>query len=159
MEKSCDVVRGGAKKLGKTYFVIYERPLGPLPFMPCWIFLVKYNNLLLSFLEKKQIQMLFFSLLFFSLLYYFLFPFFITIFTSFFLIFLSVVTSHHLCINYYVPKLGGLGLNENKLKWNFSTHGNWKNQNPMGRFGATSKTAPLIQPIWPIFAVNGLFSR
>ena len=25
-----------------------------------------------------------------------------------------------------------------QLKWRFGTHGNWKNQNPGGRFGATS---------------------
>ena len=31
-----------------------------------------------------------------------------------------------------------------------------KNQNPGGRFGATRKTALPIQPIWPIFAVNGM---
>ena len=31
-----------------------------------------------------------------------------------------------------------------------------KNQNPGGRLGATSKTALPIQPIWPIFVVNGL---
>ena len=34
--------------------------------------------------------------------------------------------------------LGGTGLNRNKLKWIIGTHGHWKNQNPGGRFGATS---------------------
>ena len=31
-----------------------------------------------------------------------------------------------------------------------------KNQNPRGRFGATSKTTLPIQPIWPILVVNWL---
>ena len=31
-----------------------------------------------------------------------------------------------------------------------------KNQNPWGRFGATSQTALPIQPIWPVFEVDGL---
>ena len=31
-----------------------------------------------------------------------------------------------------------------------------KNKNPGRRFGATSWTAVPIQPIWPIFEVNGL---
>ena len=31
-----------------------------------------------------------------------------------------------------------------------------KNQNPVGRFGAASKKALSIQPILPIFEVNGL---
>ena len=35
-------------------------------------------------------------------------------------------------------KLGGTGLIEYKLKWIIGTHGHWKNQNPGGRFGATS---------------------
>ena len=42
--------------------------------------------------------------------------------------------------------------NRNKLKWIIGTHGNWKNQNPGGRFGATSQTA---RPIWPIHHKNG----
>ena len=33
---------------------------------------------------------------------------------------------------------GGLGSNEFHIKWRFGTHGSWKNQNPGGRFGATS---------------------
>ena len=53
-------------------------------------------------------------------------------------------------------KLGGIWLNGNQLKWIIGTHSNWKNQNPAGRFGATSWTALPIWPIWPIFAVNGL---
>ena len=35
-------------------------------------------------------------------------------------------------------KLGGTGLDGNKLKCTIGTHGHWKNQNPGGRFGATS---------------------
>ena len=42
------------------------------------------------------------------------------------------------------------------LIWVIDTYGNWKNQNPGGRFGAASLTALPIQPIWPIFAVNRL---
>ena len=34
--------------------------------------------------------------------------------------------------------LGGLDSNEFHIKWRFRTHGSWKNQNPGGRFGATS---------------------
>jgi hypothetical protein len=47
-------------------------------------------------------------------------------------------------MNYYVNFLGGLGglggLGSNKfhIKRRFGTHGSWKNQNPVGRFGATS---------------------
>ena len=33
---------------------------------------------------------------------------------------------------------GGLGSNEFHIKGRFGTHGSWKNQNPGGRFGATS---------------------
>ena len=53
-------------------------------------------------------------------------------------------------------KLGGTGLNENKLKCIIGIHGHWKNQNPGGCFGATSQTALPIQPIWPIFLVDRL---
>ena len=42
------------------------------------------------------------------------------------------------------------------LKWIIGTHGNWKNKNPRGSFGATCQTALPIQSIWPIFAVNRL---
>ena len=35
-------------------------------------------------------------------------------------------------------KCGRPDSNEFQLKWRFGTHGNWKNQNPGGRFGATS---------------------
>ena len=35
---------------------------------------------------------------------------------------------------------GAYGLKGNKLKWIIGTHDNWKNQNPGGRFGATSYT-------------------
>ena len=35
-------------------------------------------------------------------------------------------------------KLGHSMDNGNKLKWIIGTHGNWKNQNSWGRFGATS---------------------
>ena len=47
--------------------------------------------------------------------------------------------------------------NENKLKWIIGTHGNWKNQNPVGHFGATSKTALPIQPIHQENGPNGLY--
>ena len=53
-------------------------------------------------------------------------------------------------------KLGGTGLNGNKLKCIIGIHGHWKNQNPGGRFGATSQTALPIQLIWPIFLVDRL---
>ena len=53
-------------------------------------------------------------------------------------------------------KWGTLGLDGIKLKWMIRNHGNWKNQNPGGRFGATSWTALPIQPICPVFEVNGL---
>ena len=42
--------------------------------------------------------------------------------------------SHHLGIIYYVIFLSRLDSNEFQLKWRFGTHGNWKNQNPGGRF-------------------------
>jgi hypothetical protein len=35
-------------------------------------------------------------------------------------------------------KCGRPDSNGFQLKWRFGTHGNWKNQNPGGRFGATS---------------------
>ena len=35
-------------------------------------------------------------------------------------------------------KSGRLGSNEFHIKWIIGTHGNWKNQNPGIRFGATS---------------------
>ena len=38
----------------------------------------------------------------------------------------------------YIPqKCGGIGSNGFHIKWKIGTHGNWKNQNPGGRFGAT----------------------
>ena len=46
--------------------------------------------------------------------------------------------THCLGMSYYVNFLGGLGSNEFHIKWRFGTHGSWKNQNPGGRFGATS---------------------
>ena len=46
--------------------------------------------------------------------------------------------SHCLGISYSVDFLVGLGSNEFHTKWRFGTHGSWKNQNPGGRFGATS---------------------
>ena len=46
--------------------------------------------------------------------------------------------THCLGINYYVNFLGGIGSNGFHIKWIFGTQGNWKNQNPGGRFGATS---------------------
>ena len=49
-------------------------------------------------------------------------------------------------------KLGGTDLNGNKLK-KLASLAIEKNQNPGGRFGATSQTA---LPIWPNFEVNGL---
>ena len=41
-------------------------------------------------------------------------------------------------LSYYVNFLGGLGSNEFHIEWRFGTNGSWKNQNPDGRFGATS---------------------
>ena len=35
-------------------------------------------------------------------------------------------------------KFGGIFVNGNKFNWIIGTHGNWKNQKPGGRFGATS---------------------
>ena len=35
-------------------------------------------------------------------------------------------------------KCGRPDSNKFQLKWRFGTHGNWKNQNPGGRFGANS---------------------
>ena len=46
--------------------------------------------------------------------------------------------THLLGISYYVNFLGHLGSNGFQLKQRFGTHSNWKNQNPGGRFGATS---------------------
>ena len=64
--------------------------------------------------------------------------------------------SHCLGMGYYVKFFwGGLGDKEFHIKWRFGTHGSWKNQNPRGRFGATSKKALHIQPILPDFLVNG----
>ena len=48
-----------------------------------------------------------------------------------------------------LEKCGHPDLNVFHLKWILGTHGNWKNKNPGGRFGATSWTALPIQPIWP----------
>ena len=53
-------------------------------------------------------------------------------------------------------KLGGTGLNGNKLICIIGTHGHQKNQNPGGRFGATSLTALPIQPIHLENGPNGL---
>ena len=36
------------------------------------------------------------------------------------------------------PICGGIGSNGFHIKWIIGTHGNWKNQNPGGCFGATS---------------------
>ena len=52
--------------------------------------------------------------------------------------FLTKDHSHHLGISYYFNLLGHLTSNGFQLKRRFGTHGNWKNQNPGGRFGATS---------------------
>ena len=49
-----------------------------------------------------------------------------------------IAISHCLGMNYYVNSLGAIGCNGFHIKWMFGTHGNWKNQNPGGRFGATS---------------------
>ena len=46
--------------------------------------------------------------------------------------------SHCLGMSYYVNFRGGLGSNEFHIKWIFSTHSSWKNQNPGGLFEATS---------------------
>ena len=51
-------------------------------------------------------------------------------------------------MDYYVNFLGGIGSNGFHIKWIFGTQSNWKNQNPEGRFGATSYTE---LPIWPIY--------
>ena len=51
--------------------------------------------------------------------------------------FLTIIKMN-LGINYYVNVLGSLGNNRFQLKWRFGTHGDWKNQNPGGRFGASS---------------------
>ena len=53
-------------------------------------------------------------------------------------------------------KCARMGLNGFHIKCMIGTHCNWKNQNPVSRFGATSWTALLIWPIWPNFEVNGL---
>ena len=45
---------------------------------------------------------------------------------------------YFLGMNSYVNFLDGIGSNEFHIKWIFGTQGNWKNQNPGGRFGATS---------------------
>ena len=51
---------------------------------------------------------------------------------------MSIPHSHCLGMNYYVNFLGGIGSNGFHIKLIFGTQGNWKNQNPWGRFGATS---------------------
>ena len=38
----------------------------------------------------------------------------------------------------YIKKCGGIGSNGFHIKWIIGTHGNWKNQNSVGLFGATS---------------------
>ena len=45
-------------------------------------------------------------------------------------------------------KCGRLDLTVFHLIWVIGTYGNWKNQNPGGRFGATSQIALPIQPIY-----------
>ena len=37
-----------------------------------------------------------------------------------------------------LQKCGGIGSYRFHIKWMIGTHGNWKNQNPGGRFGAIS---------------------
>jgi hypothetical protein len=51
---------------------------------------------------------------------------------------LVFLIAHCLGMSFYVNFLGGLGSNEFHIKWRFGTHGNLKNQNPGGRFGASS---------------------
>ena len=53
-------------------------------------------------------------------------------------------------------KCGRPDFNVSGLKWIIGTHGNWKNQNPGGRFGATSRSAVPIQPIYHKNGPNGL---
>ena len=74
---------------------------------------------------------------------------------SFFPELCDIAHSHCLRMSYYVNFLGGSGSNEFHIKWRFGTHTSWKNQNPGGRFGATSQTALPIQPILPDILVNG----
>ena len=59
-------------------------------------------------------------------------------------------------MNYYANFLGRLGSNGFQLTRRFGTHGNWKNKNLGSCFGANSKTALPIWPIWPNFEINGL---
>ena len=63
--------------------------------------------------------------------------------------------SLHTTYSWYIKwqKCAHMGLNDFHIKWMIGTQCNWKNQNPGGRFGATSQTALPIQPIWPIFLV------
>ena len=51
-----------------------------------------------------------------------------------------MLQGNHTAYEWFIKslKLGGTGLNGNKLKCIIGTHGHWKNQNPGGRFGATS---------------------
>ena len=50
-----------------------------------------------------------------------------------------VCKPHKEMIYYTLPRKNLLcPINRNKLKWIIGTHGNWKNQNPGGRFGAPS---------------------
>ena len=46
--------------------------------------------------------------------------------------------THYLGMSYYVNFLGGLGSNEFHIELRFGTYGSWKNENPGGRFRATS---------------------
>ena len=71
--------------------------------------------------------------------------------------------SHCLGIDYYVNFLVRLGSNGFQLKLRFGVHGNWKDQNPGGHFGATTynsaNTAHLLQ-IWAKWAeLAVVFSR
>ena len=50
----------------------------------------------------------------------------------------------------------GLGLNGIQLKWIIGTHSNWKIKILGAVLDLPAKKALPIQPIWPIFLVNGL---
>ena len=43
-------------------------------------------------------------------------------------------------------KFGHIGLNGSRLNWIIGTHGNWKNQNPGGYFGATLDSGIDVAP-------------
>ena len=51
----------------------------------------------------------------------------------------QVIWFHSGLVRIIIPqKCGGIGSNEFHIKWIIGTQGNWKNQNPGGRFWATN---------------------